>query len=118
MVPAKQGIGLDDEQGARPRSEPARQQHQQGSVGVAELWSGDLTAQDNQLLAQQGILHYEFLPTTTKVHNRASRKRMTGWPFPNPADKAALECREDKHHQELKETNQNEMPLHGKNAER
>ena len=51
-VPAKQRIRLNDEQRTLPRSQPARQQHQQGSVSTVQLRSMDLPVQNYELLAQ------------------------------------------------------------------
>jgi len=51
-VPAKESIRLYDKECPLPRLKPTGQQYQQGSVSIGQLWPIDLTAEDNQLLAQ------------------------------------------------------------------
>jgi len=73
-VPPDESIGLDDEQCTLPPSEPTGQQHQEGSVRVAELRAADLPTEHDQLLAKKGILQNQLLLTATEFHQAASRE--------------------------------------------
>jgi hypothetical protein len=110
-VPSKQGIGLDDEQGTLPSSEPASQQHQQGPVSICELRSADLSVYNDELLTQQGVVDYQFLLTATGVQHCTYQKRITSWPFPNLANNTAQQHREGKHDEEPEKLNQSGMRL-------
>ena len=67
-----------------------------------ELWSIDLPAQNNQLLAQQGILQHKFLLAAAKVQYSTDRKGLDGWPFPSPANNTPAQYGDHKHDEELK----------------
>ena len=58
-MPAQDGVRLDDEQGLFPRAQPAGHQDEQRSVTLGQHWAFDLSLQNDELLAQEGILqHY------------------------------------------------------------
>ena len=55
-MPAQHGVGLDDQQGRSSRARPASEDNEEEAVERRRARAGDLTIEDDELLAQECIL--------------------------------------------------------------
>jgi len=69
-VPSHQGGGLDEEQGLLPPLREAGGDDHPPPVGGRELWSADLAAQNEELLAKEGVRRHQLgsRPDTVAHH--------------------------------------------------
>ena len=59
-MPAQQRIGLDNKDGFLPSPDPAAEEDEQEAIGWVEPWLVDLAVEDDELLAEEGVLGNEF----------------------------------------------------------
>jgi hypothetical protein len=78
-VPADQGGRLDDQQRLLPVSQPTSQRYQQHSPSRAGQGALHLAVQDDQLLAEEGILKNEFFPGAGEVCHDVGGQRIVVW---------------------------------------
>jgi hypothetical protein len=65
---------LDDQERPAPRRDTARQQNQQGAIGAGDTWPLGRAGQDDQLLAQQGVLGDQLRLAAQEIGCRAQDK--------------------------------------------
>ena len=61
-MPAEEGIGLHNEKRLFPVPDGSREYDQKQPIGPGTCWALHLTAEDDQLLAQQRVFGNEFCP--------------------------------------------------------
>ena len=66
-MPAQQGVRLDEEQRVPRGTQAAGQQHQQRPIRLGATGSLDLPLQDDQLLAQEGVLQQQVASTAGEI---------------------------------------------------
>jgi hypothetical protein len=59
-MPAKQRIGLEDEEGFLPALDPAGEEDEPEAIGWGESWLVDLAVEDDELLAEERVLRNEL----------------------------------------------------------
>jgi hypothetical protein len=59
-MPAQEGIGLEDEEGFPPSADPAGEEDEPEAVGWGEAWLADLAMEEDELLAEEGVLGNEL----------------------------------------------------------
>ena len=59
-TPAKQRIGLEDEEGFLPPPDPAGEEDEPEAIGWGEPWLVGLAVEDDELLAEERVLGNEF----------------------------------------------------------
>jgi len=59
-MPAKQRIGFDDKEGFLPPPGPAGEEDEPRAIGWCEAWLANLTVEDDELLAEEGVLGNDF----------------------------------------------------------
>jgi len=60
VMPAKQRIGLEDEEGFLPALDPAGEEDEPEAIGWGESWLVDLAVEDDELLAEERVLRNEL----------------------------------------------------------
>ena len=66
-MPAEQGLRPDEQQRLVPGAAPAGQQHEQSAVGRGAAWALDGALENDELLAQEGMLGDEGGATAHEV---------------------------------------------------
>ncbi len=77
-MPTQQGLGLDDLQNWFPIRHPACEEQQQQPVAPGQTRGLHLPAQDDQLLAQQGVLGEQVGAAAWEISERACHEIGTG----------------------------------------
>ena len=75
-MPAEEGIGLDDEEGLLPEGRRLGQENQSDAVPIAELRAFGVALQDDELLAEKGILGDEVGSAADHVPGGAGNQRV------------------------------------------
>jgi hypothetical protein len=70
-MPAKQRIGLEDEEGFLPTPDPAGEEGEPAAIGWGEAWLLTLAMKDNELLAEGGVLGNELGIAASEIEGRA-----------------------------------------------
>jgi hypothetical protein len=100
-------VFLNDEEGLFPGPNHACQKHQEHAVRFGTCRSFHVSAQDNQLLAQECVFCHEFGLASSKVGQRSQEKSGVGW-F-GPVEETMVERLKAKAYQTRDE---GENPLH------
>lgn len=79
-MPAEQGVGLNDQQRLPPRCHAVGEQHEERAVGRGAAGAGDATMQDEQLLAEEGVLGDKRGLAARQVAECPGDKVVGGWP--------------------------------------
>ncbi|HSH79826.1 MAG TPA: hypothetical protein VLA19_14975, partial [Herpetosiphonaceae bacterium] len=81
-MPAQERLRLDDEERLPPRSDAARQEHQERPVGGSAVGALDAAPQDEELLSQQGVLGEQLRLAAWQIRQGpdewASQRRLCG----------------------------------------
>jgi hypothetical protein len=88
-MPPQERLWLDDEKRLLPCSSHACQSHQKHAIGARASRSFDLSAQDNQLLAQERMFCHTLGRASGKVSQRSQDESGVGW-F-GPVDETVVE---------------------------
>ena len=75
-MPAQEGIGLEDEEGFPPTPDPAGEEDEPEVVGWGEAWLADLAVEDDELLAEEGVLGNELGLAASEVEGRDEKDRI------------------------------------------
>ena len=59
-MPTEHSVRLHDHQHLPPRAQLVGQKNKQHSVELSQCWAFDLSPQNDELLAQESILQYQF----------------------------------------------------------
>ncbi|MGA2820547.1 MAG: hypothetical protein ABSF61_07825 [Anaerolineales bacterium] len=59
-MPVEEGIGAEDEERLLPTVDPAGEEDEPAAIQLGEAWFLDLTVEEDQLPAEEGILRDEF----------------------------------------------------------
>jgi hypothetical protein len=79
-MPAKQRIGFDDKEGFLPPPGPAGEEDEPEAIGWGETWLANLAVEDDELLAEEGILGNELGIAASEIEGRAEKDRIARWP--------------------------------------
>ena len=79
-MPAQERIGLEDEEGFPPTADPAGEEDEPEAVGLGEPWFPDLTLEDDQLLAEEGVFSGELGIAASEIEGRAEKDRIARRP--------------------------------------
>ena len=74
-VPSHDGVGVDDDQAARPRRPRGSKRDPECPVDVVQRWAGALFLQRRHLLTQSEVFDHEVGSTTTHHPQRSGAKR-------------------------------------------
>jgi hypothetical protein len=88
-MPTQERLRLNNEKRLLPGPNHPCEKHQEHPIRLGVCGSFDLSAEDNQLLAEECIFRHEFGLASGKVSQRSQNERGVGW-F-GPIDKAVLE---------------------------
>jgi len=77
-MPAEQGRRLDEQQCLAPGPEAAGEQHEERPIGRRAAGSLDAAPEDEERLAQEGVLRDERGPTAHEVGEGARRDALRG----------------------------------------
>lgn len=69
-MPTEQGLWLNNEESVLPSPNCFCQKHQDEPIRFGTEWSFDLWAQDNELLAHEGVLGNQFGFSAGKIRDR------------------------------------------------
>ena len=79
-MPAEESIGLEDEEGFPPSPDPAGEEDEPEAVGWGETWLADLAMEDDELLAEEGVLGNELGFAASEIEGRAKEDRIARRP--------------------------------------
>jgi hypothetical protein len=79
-MPAQEGLGLHDQQGLPPERDTAGQEHEERAVGRRTARPLDAAPQDEELLAQEGILGDELGLTARQIGQGVHEQDPAGGP--------------------------------------
>ena len=79
-MPAQERIRLEDEDGFLPTPDPAGEENEPKAIGWGEAWLVNLAVEDNELLAEEGVLGDELGVATSDVEGRAEKNRIARRP--------------------------------------
>jgi hypothetical protein len=88
-MPPQKRLWLDNEQGLFPGPNRLCQKHQEHAVRFGTGRSFDMSAQDNQLLAKEGVFCHEFRRASGKICQRPHKERGAVVRF-SPVDEAVV----------------------------
>jgi hypothetical protein len=88
-MPAQKCLWLNDEQGLFPGPNGSCQKDQEHPVGPLEDRSFDVSAEDDQLLSEEGVFCHELGPASGKICDRSQQERGGGVWF-GPVDEAMV----------------------------
>ena len=66
-------IGLEDEEGFLPTPDPAGEEDEPEAIGWGETWLVNLAVEDDELLAEEGVLGNEFGIGANEIEGRAEK---------------------------------------------
>jgi len=69
-MPREKRLWPNDEEGLPPCSSDPCQKHQEEPISFRRAWPFDLSPKKNQLLAQEGVLGYQFSFSPREIHER------------------------------------------------
>jgi hypothetical protein len=70
-MPAQERIGLEDEEGFLPGPDPAGEEDEPEAIGWGEPWPVNLAVEDDELLAEEGVLRNELGIAASEIEGRA-----------------------------------------------
>jgi hypothetical protein len=70
-MPAQERIGLEDEEGFLPPPDPTDEEDEPEAIGWGESWLVDLAVEDDELLAEEGVLGNELGIAASEIEGRA-----------------------------------------------
>jgi len=79
-MPAKQRIGLEDEEGFLPPPDPAGEEDEPEAIGWGEPWLVDLAVEDDELLAEERVLGNEFGIAAIEIEGGAEKDSLVRRP--------------------------------------
>jgi hypothetical protein len=78
-MPPQKRLWLNDEQGLLPGPNHPRQKHQEHPIGLLENRSFDLSAKDDEFLAEECVFGHEFGLVSGKVSHGPQPERGGSW---------------------------------------
>jgi hypothetical protein len=73
-MPAQERIGLEDEEGFLPSLDPAGEEEDKPeAIGWCEAWLVNLAVEDDELLAEEGVLGNELGIAASAIEGRAEK---------------------------------------------
>jgi hypothetical protein len=75
-MPAKQHIGLEDEEGFLPTPDPAGEEDEPEAIGWGEPWLATLAVEDHELQVVEGVFGNELGIATSEIEDRAEKDRI------------------------------------------
>jgi len=79
-MPAQERIGLEAEAGLLPTPDLAGEEDEPEAIGLGEPWFHRLALEDDQLLAEEGVLRNEFGIAASEIEGRAEKDRIARRP--------------------------------------
>jgi hypothetical protein len=79
-MPAQERIGLEDEDGFLPTLDPTGEEDEPEAIGWGESWLANLAVEDDELLAEEGVLRNELGLATSDVEGKAEKDRIAKRP--------------------------------------
>jgi len=79
-MPAQERIGIEDEKGLLPTPDPAGEEDEPKAIGWGEPWLVNLAVEDDELLAEEGVLGDEFGIAASEIEGRAEKERIARRP--------------------------------------
>ena len=79
-MPAQARIGLEAEEGLLPTPDPAGEEDEPKAIGWGEPWLVNLAVEDDELLAEEGVLRNEFGIAASEIEGRAEKDRIARRP--------------------------------------
>jgi hypothetical protein len=79
-MPAQEGIGLEDEDGFLPTLDPAGKEDEPEAIGWGEAWLVNLAVEDDELLAEEGVLGNMLGIAASEIEARAEKDRIARRP--------------------------------------
>jgi hypothetical protein len=79
-MPAQERIGIEDEDGFLPTPDPAGEEDEPEAIGWCEAWHADLAVEDDELLAEEGVLGNELGIAASEIEGRAEKDRIVRRP--------------------------------------
>ncbi len=80
-MPPQKRLGLNDEKRLLPGAYCSCQKDEEHPVGLLEDWSFDMSAEDDQLLSEEGVFCHEFRLASGKICQRPHQERGGGVRF-------------------------------------
>jgi hypothetical protein len=72
-MPAQERIGLEAEEGLLPTPDPPGEEDEPKAIGWGEPWLVNLAVEDDELLAEEGVLRNEFGIAASEIEGRAEK---------------------------------------------
>jgi len=72
-MPAQERIGLEDDDGFLPTPDPAGEEDEPKAIGWGESWLVNLAVEDDELLAEEGVLGNKLGAATSEIEGRAEK---------------------------------------------
>ena len=72
-MPAQERIGLEDEEGFLPTVDPAGEEDEPKAISWGEPWLANLAVEDDELLAEEGVLRNECGVAASEIEGRAEK---------------------------------------------
>jgi hypothetical protein len=69
-MPAQERIGLDDKEALLPTPDPAGEEDEPEAIGWGEAWLANLAVEDDELLAEEGVLGNELGIAASEIEGR------------------------------------------------
>ena len=74
-MPAQERIGLEEEDGFLPTADPSGEEDEPKAIGWCEAWHADLAVEDDELLAEEGVLGNELGIAASEIEGKAEKDR-------------------------------------------
>jgi hypothetical protein len=79
-MPAQERIGFEDEEALLPTPDPAGEENEPKAIGWGEPRLPNLAVEDDELLAEEGVLGNELGIAASEIEGRAEKDRIARRP--------------------------------------
>jgi hypothetical protein len=75
-MPGQEGVRLEDEERLLPTVDLAAEEDEPEAIGLGEPWLVNVAVEDDELLAEEGVLRNEFGIAASEIEGRAEKDKI------------------------------------------